>query len=60
MDERALYHETCRYVERIQEIFDQTLSVEQWERTVEAIMKEMRFLVRHSHSAFEQPTGEAK
>lgn len=51
MVERALYHETCRYVERIQEIFGQTLSVDEWTRTVEAVMKEMRFLVQRSVSA---------
>lgn len=55
MDERALYHETCRYVERIQETFGQTLSVEEWERTVEAVMKEMRFLVRRAVSASAPP-----
>ena len=49
--ERALYHETCRYVERLQETFNQILSVEEWESTVQEVFLAMKFLTRRSDSA---------
>lgn len=49
--ERLLYQETCRYVERIQESFNQVLSVEEWESTVQEVYLAMKFLVRRSVSA---------
>lgn len=43
--DRRLYHETCKYVERVQETFGQTLSVESWERVVKKVYNAMKFLV---------------
>ena len=48
--ERLLYQETCRYVERLQESFNQVLSVEEWESTVQEVYLAMKFLIRR-HSA---------
>lgn len=56
MDERTLYHETCRYVERVQEISGQTLSVKDWEWTVQKIVDGMMFLVTTPSSASREPT----
>lgn len=56
MDERALYHATCKYVERVQEATGQTLSVEEWERTVQKVYDSMKFLVRRADSASCSPS----
>jgi len=44
MDKR-LYHETCRYVDRVQETLGQRLTVEEWAKVVENVYKQMEFLV---------------
>ena len=44
MDKR-LYAETCKYVERVQETFGQTLTVEQWTAVVARLYATMEFLV---------------
>jgi hypothetical protein len=43
-----LYHATCKYVEQIQEVFNQTLSVQEWERTVRKVYESMEFLIPRS------------
>lgn len=49
-----LYQETCKYVERVQEIFgNPPVSMDEWERTVQAVYNAMKFLVRRAHSATE-------
>jgi len=43
--DQRLYQETCRYVERMQEIMGWVPSLDEWERVVNQVYAAMEFLV---------------